>query len=172
MFLGFLLHGALNERTEIPNVIHWNLCASGSTSEHMHASTNADRWMCRRYISLNTACTKIYCVGREHQLAFNSLNLGLGHVFCSSHRLICSLCLDDFNYSAIKLSYAAYALSEIPIWYSGCLSMWKWVLGCLGVYMEITHDHAVFKSDCSSACQISDPVMYKWLLYKAGALYL
>lgn len=76
----------------------------------------------RRCISLNTACTKIYCAARqqfawEPRLTFNSLNLGLGHVFCSSHHLICSLCLDDFNYSAIKLSYAAYALSEIPIWY-------------------------------------------------------
>lgn len=54
---------------------------------------------------------------RENRPTLNSLNSGLGHVFCSSHHLRCSLCLDDFNYSAIKLSYAAYVLSEIPIWY-------------------------------------------------------
>lgn len=73
---------------------------------------------------------------RENRPTLNSLNSALGHVFRSSHHLRCSLCLDDFNYSAIKLSYAAYALSEIPIWYllwmlinvemcvrlSGCLS--------------------------------------------------
>lgn len=54
--------------------------------------------------------------------------------------------------------------------YSGCLSVWKWVLVCLSVYMEITHDQALFKSNCNLACKISDPVMYHWLLYGAAPL--
>lgn len=49
--------------------------------------------------------------------------------------LRCSLCLDDFNYSEIKCSYAAYALSQTPVW----SSLWMlinveecvWLPGCL-----------------------------------------
>lgn len=54
--------------------------------------------------------------------------------------------------------------------YSGCLLMWKCVLGCLGVYMEIIDGQALFHSNCNSTCQISDSVMYKWLLYGIAPL--
>lgn len=79
-------------------------------------STNVDRCV---FLILHCAAPRRFAWEhrRENRPTLKSLNSGLGHVFCSSHRLRCSLCLDDFNYSAIKLSYAAYALSEIPIWY-------------------------------------------------------
>lgn len=79
-------------------------------------STNVDRCMFLRLHRGVRRCFAWEC-RRENIPTLNSLNSGIGHVFCSSHRLRCSLCLNDFNYSTIKLSYAAYALSEISIWY-------------------------------------------------------
>lgn len=53
----------------------------------------------------------------QNRFTFNSFNLSLRCVFCSDRHLICSLCLDEFNYLAVKQSYAAYAFSEILVWY-------------------------------------------------------
>lgn len=106
-----------------------------SSSSCVHVlSTNVDRCV---FLILHCAACRRFAWEhqRENRPTLNSLNSALGHVFRSSHHLRCSLCLDDFNYSAIKLSYAAYALSEIPIWYLLWMlinvEMWVRLSGCL-----------------------------------------
>lgn len=60
------------------------------------------------------------------------------------------MCLDEFNYLAVKQSYAAYAISEILVWYlHGMLidvegGVYVCVKVCLGIYKTITDDNAVF----------------------------
>lgn len=68
---------------------------------------------------------------QEHGLTFNWFNLGRPRVLRGDCRLICSLCLDEFNYRSVEPSYAAYALSEI--WggiYLGSLSICKRACTC------------------------------------------
>lgn len=67
-------------------------------------------------------------------------------MLCSVHHLISNQCLDEFNYLAVKQSYAAYALSEILVRYihEKLINVEEGVYVSVGIYMTISDDRAIF----------------------------